>query len=171
MAAGVLGLFKDYREFTKATHKLKKSGFSGISLMSPIPLEGVEEFLGDKKSVIKRFTFFGAIIGGLSGFALAAGTAIYYILPTGGRPIITYPPYLIIAYELTILLGILSTLLGFFISARLPALRDRTYTYETNVDNFGVLVTCSAQDNPELAEQIMREAGADEVKSIEEVTP
>ena len=169
MASGVLGLFQDYHEFVEATKKLKGSGFNEISLMSPIPLEGMEEILGEKKSVIRRFTFFGAISGGLTGFLLAVGTAIYYILPTGGRPIITYPPYLIITYELTILFGILSTLVGFFISSRLPALKDRTYTYETNVDNFGVLVTCEAQDNPELAEQIMRDAGADEVKGVEEV--
>ena len=81
LSAGVLGLFQDYHEFVEATKKLKGSGFDDISLMSPIPLEGMEEILGEKKSVIKRFTFLGGIIGALSGFLLAAGTSVYYILP------------------------------------------------------------------------------------------
>jgi hypothetical protein len=170
LSAGVLGLFQDYHEFVEATKKLKGSGFDDISLMSPIPLEGMEEILGEKKSVIKRFTFLGGIIGALSGFLLAAGTSVYYILPTGGRPIITYPPFLLISYEVTILFGILFTLVGFFISSRLPALQDRTYSYETNVDNFGILVRCKPHDNEQLVEDIMREAGADDIIEVEGIT-
>ena len=93
-----------------------------------------------EKSIIKRFTFFGALTGGLSGFLLAAGTAVLYLHPTGGRPIITIPPFLIITYELTILFGILATVLGFFISARLPAIRERIYVPEAAVDKFAVAV-------------------------------
>ncbi|GIS69818.1 MAG: hypothetical protein CM1200mP9_06390 [Gammaproteobacteria bacterium] len=45
-------------------------------------MEGVEEVLGEKKSVIKRFSLFGAIFGGVSGFLLAAITAVFTpILP------------------------------------------------------------------------------------------
>ena len=89
------------------------------------PAGGADEVLGKKKSAIKRFTFFGAILGGIAGFTLAAGTAVLYLHPTGGRPIIPFPPFLIITYEMTILFGILATVIGFLISARLPAIRER----------------------------------------------
>ena len=169
MATGVLGLFQHVDRILEAAGKLKGSGFEQITLMSPIPLEGVEEVLGKKKSVIKRFALFGAIIGGLSGFLLAAGTAVLYVLPTGGRPIITVPPYLIITYEMTILFGVLATLIGFFISARLPAWKDRTYTHEISVDRFGVLVACGPQEDAGLADKIMLEEGAEEVRKVEQV--
>lgn len=168
MASNALGLFPGADAALSAAGKLKAAGFSAPELMSPIPLHGVEEVLGKKKSVIKRFSFFGAVIGGASGFILAAGTAALYLHPTGGRPIVTIPPFLIITYEMTILFGILATVLGFFISSRLPAVRDRTYVPETAVDKFAVTVACDDDSHFERAEAILREAGAEEVRALTE---
>ena len=116
MTTCVVGLFHDPQSALAAAGELKNAGFETPELMSPVPIEGVEEVLGKKKSIIKNFTFFGGLIGGISGFTLASVTAILYPHPVGGRPIITIPPYLIITYELTILFGILFTVLGFLIS-------------------------------------------------------
>lgn len=168
MANHVLGLFGGPDAALAAAGKLKAAGLNTPEIMSPIPLEGVEEVLGEKKSVIKRFTFIGAIFGGLAGFALAAGTAVMYLHPTAGRPIITIPPFLIITYELTILCGILATVFGFLISARLPAIRERVYTPETAVDKFAVTVACDAEEQRQRAEEILRNAGAEQVKTISE---
>ena len=137
-------------------------------MLSPVPIHGIEKVLGPKKSVIKRFTLFGGIIGGLSGFALAAGTAVLYVHPTGGRPIITIPPFLIITYEMTILFGILATVLGFLISARFPAIRERVYVPQVAVDKFAVTVVCENEDRFGRAESILRTAGAEEVQNIRE---
>jgi hypothetical protein len=136
--------------------------------MSPIPIHGVEEVLGPKKSVIKRFTLFGGIFGGTAGFAMAAGTAVLFPHPTGGRPIITFPPFLIISYEMTILCGILATVLGFLISARFPAIRERVYVPEAAVDKFAVTVLCESEEQLSLAQTILRETGAQDVRKIEE---
>ena len=168
MADNALGLFRDPDSALNAAGELKGAGFAQPELISPIPLHGVEEVLGEKKSVIRRFTLFGGILGGLSGFALAAGTAVLYLHPTGGRPIITFPPFLIITYEMIILFGILFTVLGFLISARLPALRDRIYAPEAAVDRFAVFVPCDSDDGYRRAETILRESGAEEVRGASE---
>ena len=118
--------------------------------------------------MIKRFTFLGGLFGGLFGFALAAGTAVLYLHPVGGRPIITIPPYLIITYEMLIFFGILFTVAGFFISSRLPAFRDRVYLPETAVDKFAVSVTCDNEEHLKRAEAILHEAGAEKVQAVEE---
>ena len=166
MASNALGLFSGPKAALAAAGKLKGEGFDSLDLISPIPLHGVEETLGKKKSVIKRFTFFGALFGGIGGFALAAITATLYLHPTGGRPIITFPPFLIITYEMTILFGILATVLGFLISARFPALRERVYVPESAVDKFAVAVACEQDEQLQRATAILREAGADEVREI-----
>ncbi len=163
-----VGVFPEPQSALAAAGTLKGAGFATPELMSPIPLEGVEEVLGEKKSVIKRFSLFGAVIGGLSGFALAAGTAVLYLHPTGGRPIITFPPYLIITYEMIILFGIVFTVLGFFISARLPAIRNRVYVPEAAVDKFAVTVACDNEEHFERAATILREAGAEEIRDMAE---
>jgi len=166
MANNAVGLFDEPEGALEAAGDLKGAGFGRPELISPIPLEGVEEVLGEKKSIIKRFTFFGAIFGGLSGFALAAGTAVLFVHPSGGRPIITFPPFLIITYEMTILFGIVATVLGFLISARLPAIRERLYVPEAAVDKFAVTVPCDTDEQFEQAAAILRNAGADEIRQL-----
>lgn len=170
MVSNALGLFQDPESALEAAGQLKSAGFAQPELMSPIPIHGVEDVLGPKKSVIKRFTFFGGIFGAMAGFSLAAGTAVLYLHPTGGRPIITIPPFLIISYEMTILCGILATVLGFLISARFPAIRERLYVPETAVDKFAVTVVCDSDEHFKHAETILRGAGAEEVRRIGEAS-
>jgi len=171
MATSSIGLFADPHHALAAAARLKEAGFTAPAVISPIPLEGAEEILGAKKSVIKRFTLFGGILGGVSGFALAAGTAVLYLHPTGGRPIIPFPPFLIITYEMTILFGILATVIGFLISSRLPAIRDRAYAPEAAVDRFAVAVTCDDDERVAQAAALLREAGAAEVRNVQEQRP
>lgn len=168
MASHAVGLFYEAEEALQAAGKIKSAGLGTPELMSPIPLEGVEEVLGPKKSVIRRFTLFGGIAGALSGFALAAITASIFPHPTGGRPIIAFPPFLIITYELTILFGIIATVIGFFISARFPALKERVYVPEAAVDRFAVTIPCPGDDQYRRAESILRESGADEIRQVTE---
>jgi hypothetical protein len=168
MADHAVGLFGAPHAALSAAGKLKGAGFPVPELISPIPIEGVEEVLGKKKSVIKRFAFFGAVFGGIGGFLLAAITAVLYLHPTGGRPIITIPPFLIITYEMAILFGIIGTVVGFFISARFPVIRNRVYVPEAAVDKFAVAVFCHDAEHFRRAEFILREAGAEEVRTVRE---
>ena len=166
MAIHLIGLFHDPDSALAAAGKLKGAGFETPEIQSPIPIHGVEEVLGKKKSVIKRFTLIGAITGGMTGFLLASITAVLFPHPTGGRPIITIPPYLIITYELTILFGILATVLGFLISARLPAIRERLYVPEAAIDKFVVSVTCDNDDSTNRASEILRDLGVGEIRRV-----
>ena len=177
MTSFVVGLFGDPESALAAAGSIQTADLGTPELMSPVPMEGVEEVLGEKKSVIKRFSLFGAIFGGVSGFLLAAITAVLYAHPTGGRPIITFPPYLIITYELTILFGIVFTVIGFFVSARLPnglwtawwkQDENRPYVPEAAVDKFAVSVSCASNENVQQAETILRTAGAEEVRDLAE---
>ena len=171
MTSNALGIFGDPESALVAAGQLKGAGFDGLEILSPIPIHGIDEVLGPKKSVIKRFTFFGGIFGALAGFTLAAGTAVLYLHPAGGRPIITIPPFLIITYEMTILCGILATVLGFLISARFPAIRERVYAPEAAIDKFVVVVSCDADESVNRAGAILRAAGAEEIRnSVEDET-
>ncbi|NIN34397.1 MAG: DUF3341 domain-containing protein, partial [Gammaproteobacteria bacterium] len=75
MTNTAVGLFADPDTALAAAGKIKEAGLTTPELMSPVPLHGVEEVLGKKKSAIKNFTFFGALFGGIFGFVMAAGTA------------------------------------------------------------------------------------------------
>lgn len=163
MPRQVFGIFRYEDDFIEATRRLHEGGYEDLVMMSPIPVHGIEDILQKKKPVIRRFTFFGALIGAASGFALASLTALAFITPTGGRPIIPIPPFLVISYEMTILFGVLATLIGFHVASGLPAWHDKPYDVRTNVDRFSILVTCERGEMAQAAERIMREAGADEI--------
>lgn len=167
MSTNALGLFGAPSSALEAAGALKGAGFDSPTVLSPIPIHGIEKVLGKKKSIIKRCTFFGAIFGGIAGFALAAGTAVMYIHPTGGRAIIAIPPFLIITYELTILCGILATVAGFVLSARLPALKNRVYVPEVAVDKFAVSVMCEDPEQLRCAREILQNTGAEEIREVE----
>ena len=99
---------------------------------------------------------------------MAAGTALVFILPTGGRAIITIPPFLIITYEMTILFGVLFTLLGFHFVSGLPAWRDKPYSTAASIDKFVVVVEDVAAEQVAKADAIIRDAGAEEIRHVEE---
>ena len=67
---------------------------------------------------------------------------------------------------MAILFGILATVLGFFISSRLPAMSDRVYVPEAAVDKFAVAVGCSNREDFERAEAILQQAGAHEIRAV-----
>lgn len=144
-----------------AARELREKGVGGVELFSPIPLHGAEEALGLGKSWVRVFALLGAILGAIGGFSLCVWTATRFILPTAGRAIIALPPYLLITYESTILLGVLATLLGFFVVGRFPAWRDRVYRSPSNVDRFIIAVSGSEANQ---AEEILRASGADSIE-------
>ena len=166
MEKTILALFHYEDDFIAAATKLKESGFDRICLMSPIAIHEVQKIVGLGKSPVRRYSLIGAILGGFSGFALATFCALVFILPTGGRAIITVPPFLVIAYEMTILFGVLGTLLGFHIVSGLPAWRDKPYRVESNIDCFSLELGFGPKDDPSLAEEIMRAAGAKEITEV-----
>jgi molybdopterin-containing oxidoreductase family membrane subunit len=169
MTAGpVLGIFAHVDTATRAIRALRARGFRAVSTYSPVPLEEFEEALtghGLPRSPVRLFTLVGALTGTAGGFALAIWSSLKWNLVTGGKPVVSIPPFVVIAFELTILLGGLCTLLGLLVTARLPRLgRSPGYDPRFSADRFGIEVACSGEERP-VAAAILREAGAEEVRS------
>ncbi len=167
-APGVLGVFAHVDTAVHAIRTLRAKGFRGISAYSPVPLPEFEEALtgyGLPRSPVRLFTLVGALTGTVSGFALTIWSALKWDLITGGKPVVSIPPFVIIAFELTILLGGLCTLLGLLVTARLPRFRGSPrYDPRFTADRFGVEVACGP-DQLSAVEAILRQAGAEEVRA------
>ncbi len=167
MTKSVMGMFRYQEDSLDAAKKLKSSGFANPQMMSPVPVHDAYEVLEYGVSSVRRFSLVGAIVGAISGFSLAVACALVFILPTGGRAIIAVPPFLIITYEMTILFGVLATLLGFHFVSGLPAWRDAPYRREVIVDRFSVVVDYEEESQRADAERLLREAGAEDVHNME----
>ena len=164
----VLGVFAHVDTTVCAIRELKNRGFQAVSAYSPVPLEELEEALtghGLPRSPVRLFTLVGAITGTASGFALTIWSSLKWNLITGGKPVVSIPPFVIIAFELTILLGGLCTLLGLLVTAKLPKLGGSPrYDPRFTVDRFGVEVACAPGD-VRAVQEILRHAGAEEVRA------
>lgn len=165
---GVLGVFAHVDTTIQAIRELRARGFEGVTAYTPLPLPEVEEALtghGLPKSPVRLFTLVGALTGTASGFALTIWSSLKWNLVVGGKPVVSIPPFVVIAFELTILLGGLCTLLALFVLGRLPRLHGSPrYDPRFTADRFGVEVFCPP-DQLRTAEDILRRAGAEEVRA------
>lgn len=91
-----------------------------LEVRTPFHVEETEELLGGRPSRVGYFALLGALGGFGGGFAFAALTALDWPIITGGKPIVSVPPFLLIGYLMTILFGSLLSFAGFLLLSRLP---------------------------------------------------
>ncbi|MFN2431432.1 MAG: DUF3341 domain-containing protein [Gemmatimonadota bacterium] len=166
---GLLGLFADEEAAAHAIRALREAGLNGITGFSPVPPHEMLEELdaGTAPSPVRRFTLIGGIIGVCCGFAIGAYTAVAYgatPLVVAGRPLVAWPPYVIIMFELMVLLGGLATFVGVLVNGRLPRAGARLeYASEFTGDRFGVFV---AADDPARARDVLQRNHAVEIREV-----
>ena len=165
-SANVLGVFAHVDTTLHAIRALRQQGFSELTVYTPVPVEEIEEEVdkGRPLSRVRLFTLIGGLTGTVTGFFLTIWSALKWDLVTGGKHPVSIPPFVIIGFELTILFGGLSTLLGLLILGRLPKLRPSpTYDPRFTLDRFGVAVACPP-DKAEAVTALLTASGAEEVR-------
>src|SRR5262247_3072701 len=164
--ASVLGVFEHVDTTLHAIRRLRARGFSELTVYTPVPVEEIEEEIESTRplSMVRLFTLAGALTGTATGFFLTIWTSLRWELVTGGKDPVSFPPFIVIAFELTILFGCLATLVAMLLLGRLPKTKPSvTYDPRFTLDRFGVAVACP----PETAEQVralLTTAGAEEVR-------
>jgi hypothetical protein len=162
--SGVLGIFSHSAGCAKAIWQIRQEGFRDLVAYSPVPDHEIEAALEKPVSPVRFFTLTGGIVGCLCGLALTIGTSIAWPLLTSGKPVISMPTFVVIAFETTILFGALGNLLGFLLSARLPSRETKgQYDPRFSEDRFGIFVRCDAEQ-VQTAADFLRSAGAEEVR-------
>ena len=122
--SGIYGLIAEFDNPTalvKAARAAREKGYRKLDAFSPFPIEGLNDALHLHKNKLPLIVLAGGIIGGLSGYLLQYYiTVISFPINIGGRPLHSWPSYIIITFELTILFGALSAVLGMLGLCGLP---------------------------------------------------
>jgi molybdopterin-containing oxidoreductase family membrane subunit len=163
----VVGVFAHVDTTVKALEELRAKGYHDLEVYTPAPIHEIEDVMERDRPVsrVRLFTLIGGLTGTVSGFALTIWSAMQWGLVTGGKPIASIPPFVIIAFELTILFGGLSTVLGMVLLGRLPRFRPSpAYDPRFSNDRFGVAVRCAPGRGASVVD-ILRRAGAEEVRA------
>ena len=115
-------VFDNEHDFLDKLKSLVQSGVSkkDIEILAPHPVHKAEEILSLKSSPVRVFALVGGLIGAATGYLFPTFTVIDWPLISGNRPMVSIPPFTIIAFELMVLFGALSAFLGFILMARMP---------------------------------------------------
>jgi hypothetical protein len=118
---GLMAEFDTAQELMDAAHKTHQAGYQKLDAYSPFPIEGLAEAIGFYKNRVSLVVLIGGLIGGLSALSLQYWVAVItYPVNVGGRPLFSWPSFIIVTFELTILFGGLSAVIGMLALNGLP---------------------------------------------------
>jgi hypothetical protein len=110
---GIVAEFTTTTALIHATTEARKAGYKRMDAYTPYPVEAVYHALGARHSRIPWLIFLGGLIGAATGFGFQYWTAVIaYPINVGGRPLNTWPMFIPVTFEFTILIAGLTTVLG-----------------------------------------------------------
>lgn len=118
---GMMAEFGNENELLEATRKAYDQGYRQMDAFAPYPVEGLAEALGRKKNAVPLIVLCGGICGCVSGYFLQwYALAVSYPLNIGGRPLNSWPAFIPITFELTILSAAIFAIFGMLALNQLP---------------------------------------------------
>ena len=147
---GVMVEFDTAEQLVEAAAKTVAGGYRRVNAYAPFPVEGLAEALGFRRSNVPRLTLLGGLLGGTGGFFMQYWmAAVSYPENIGGRPLNSWPAFIPVTFECTILAASLFAVLGMLALNKLPQPNHPVF----NAPRFGLaskdrFFLCIAADDP-----------------------
>lgn len=184
--AGVIGFYQDPHALVEATEKVKNAKYKDFDAFTPYPVHGLDAAQGLKRSPLPFITFSAGITGCTLGFLLQYWTSVIdWPLIVGGKPLNSWPAFVPVMFECTILFAGLSTVAGMFILNGLPNHRKKAFDPGLTRDRFALVIEAPREESPgdddekskaiqakfktfneSEALEFLKKTGAQEVKSV-----
>jgi hypothetical protein len=118
---GLMVEFDSATELVLAAERTRDAGYKKIDAYSPFPVEGLAEAIGFHRDLVPLVSLIGGIIGGTAGFMMQYWmNAMSYPVNIGGKPYNSWPAFIVITFEMTILFAAISAVLGMLALNGLP---------------------------------------------------
>jgi len=165
VANAAVGFFYDPEELLKAGSAARERGFKNLDAYMPYFVHGINEALGIKRSWVPWATLAAGVTGGSLGFLFQAWvSAVDWPLNVGGKPFISWPAFIPITFETTVLFAGLTTLGALFIACRLPVKNPKVLDLRLTDNCFALVIPISGTGSEE--ERFLNEVGAEDVRRV-----
>lgn len=169
---GLLATFPDPPALCAAAARLRALGYTRLDGHTPFPVEGLAEALGHTDATVPRAVFLGGLVGGLIAFFGQTWiSAIDYPHDVGGRAPFSWPAFIVLTFELTILGAALAGFAAFLWRTGLPRPHHPVFAApgfeRALVDRY--MLSIAADDprfDPEETRRLLAELHATEVVDV-----
>ncbi len=132
---GVMAEFDNPTDLVAAAQRTYEAGYRRINGYSPYPIEELSEAIGFTRTGLPLIVLIGGILGGLGGFFMQYWMEVIdYPLNVGGKPYNSWPAFIPITFECTVLVAAFAAVLGMLVLNKLP----QPYHPVFNAPNFAL---------------------------------
>ncbi len=152
---GVFAVYAHLDAVVAGIKALQQEGMKDFEVISPVPHHDITNLLHHKPSPVRAFTLAGGLLGLAIGWSITIGPLSNFSLHVGGKPLLSIPPFGVVAYICTILFGALATVVGMIVNTRLPQLNVvEELDPRLSSDHFGIRVYCDPRKVAHYAEML-----------------
>ncbi|WP_017257040.1 DUF3341 domain-containing protein [Pedobacter arcticus] len=162
----ILGLFDDPDQMMHGIDKLQENKIGIYDVYTPMPIHGIDDKLGIKRSRLGFVAFCCGITGTATALGLMYFTMSYdWPMNIGGKPNFAVANFIPITFELTVLFCALGMVAAFFYATHLfPGRAPRVMELRASDDRFVIAIDASTVTDSTQVDSLLKEAGAVEIK-------
>lgn len=165
----VTGEFTSLDTTIAAVKSIRKEGLDdSMDVYSSFPDHDLEDAIyeGKRRSPVRMFVLLGGLTGCIGAFIFTSWMSIDYPIRVSAKPLISFPAFVVIAFECTILLGALSNITSMFHFSRIPNIfRPAGYRPHFSAGHFGISIRVPKEDADEVKKKL-ESYGAEEVEAV-----
>lgn len=118
---GIIAEFNDPDDLIAGAKQVREGGYTQLDAYTPFPVHGLSDLLGFERNWVPYIVLAGAVLGGLGGYLLQYYTTVIdYAINIGGRPLHSWPAFMVITFETAILGAAIAGVLGMLGLSKLP---------------------------------------------------
>lgn len=177
---GVMGEFGGPEQLLAASERAYAAGYRRLDAYSPFPVHGLAEAIGQADGRVQKAVLGGGIVGLVGGFGLCVATATMevggifagYALNIGGRPLMSWPAFIVPTFETTILVAGITSLVSMLIFNGLPlpyhpVFNVARFREHASIDGFFLCIEAAdAKFDPKATREFLQGLGAVEVNDV-----
>src|SRR5579872_4471499 len=113
---GVMAQFDTAEQLVGASRQARAAGYRRMDAYTPFPIEGLSDAIGFETNAIPLIGLTGGVVGAITGFGFQAWVHTGLLpINVGGRPLLSWPAFIPVTFELAVLFSALAMLAGLFV--------------------------------------------------------